>query len=47
MTNKNQISQCLAEHQIDYVVNCAAYTAVDRAEDDVDLCYKINRDAVI
>lgn len=24
------------------IINCAAYTAVDKAEDDVDLCEKIN-----
>ena len=28
----------------EYVINCAAYTAVDKAEDEVDLCRKINRD---
>lgn len=27
-----------------YVINCAAYTAVDKAEDEVDLCRRINRD---
>jgi dTDP-4-dehydrorhamnose reductase len=27
-----------------YVINCAAYTAVDKAEDDQDICRKINRD---
>lgn len=27
-----------------YVINCAAYTAVDKAEDEVDLSRKINRD---
>ena len=26
----------------DAVVHCAAYTAVDRAEDDPDTCYKVN-----
>ncbi len=26
----------------DYIINCAAYTAVDKAEDEIDLCYKIN-----
>ena len=29
-----------------YIVNCAAYTAVDKAEDDIDTCYWVNRDAV-
>lgn len=33
-------------NKIDIIVNCAAYTAVDRAEDEVKLCYKINCEAV-
>lgn len=28
----------------EYVINCAAYTAVDKAEDEVDLARRINRD---
>jgi len=32
------------EEKPEYVINCAAYTAVDKAEDDVDLCRKVNRD---
>lgn len=46
ITNPDAIDSFLKENNIKYIVNCAAYTAVDKAEDDVDLCYKINRDAV-
>jgi dTDP-4-dehydrorhamnose reductase len=30
------------ELQITWIVNCAAYTAVDKAEDDIDICRSIN-----
>ncbi len=46
ITNREAVESYLKENNIKYIVNCAAYTAVDKAEDDVDLCYKINRDAV-
>jgi len=32
--------------QFDIIINCAAYTAVDRAEDEVDLADQINHQAV-
>ncbi len=35
-----------AAHRPAYVINCAAYTAVDKAEDEADLARKINRDGV-
>jgi dTDP-4-dehydrorhamnose reductase len=33
-------------HRPAYVINCAAYTAVDKAEDELDLARKVNRDGV-
>ena len=30
----------------DVIINCAAYTAVDKAEDDILLCLRINRNAL-
>ena len=36
-----------AEYRPAYVINCAAYTAVDKAEDEVDLARRINRDGVV
>lgn len=30
-----------------HVINCAAYTAVDKAEDEIDLCRKVNKDGAI
>ena len=46
LTRKDEISRFIEANSIDYIVNCAAYTAVDRAEEEIELCYKINRDAV-
>lgn len=34
------------EHRPDYCINCAAYTAVDKAEDEPDVSRKVNRDGV-
>lgn len=34
------------ENQVNYLLNCAAYTAVDKAEDNEEICARINRDAV-
>ena len=37
-------SKFVNENNIDLIINCAAYTAVDRAESDIDLAKKINTD---
>ncbi|MGC3978881.1 MAG: dTDP-4-dehydrorhamnose reductase [Paludibacteraceae bacterium] len=46
ITDVLAIENFISENSIEALINCAAYTAVDKAEDDVELCYKINRDAV-
>jgi dTDP-4-dehydrorhamnose reductase len=46
ITNIDDVRSFFDTAKVDFVVNCAAYTAVDKAEDDAKLCYKINRDAV-
>ena len=44
--DKSALDAFVKANNVNVIVNCAAYTAVDKAEDDVELCYKINRDAV-
>ncbi|MDR1402147.1 MAG: dTDP-4-dehydrorhamnose reductase [Tannerellaceae bacterium] len=44
--NKEALQAYMKTCEVDYVVNCAAYTAVDKAEDEEVLCLTINRDAV-
>jgi len=45
ITNPEAIGKFVEENQIDGIVNCAAYTAVDKAESDADFCRKLNADA--
>jgi dTDP-4-dehydrorhamnose reductase len=45
ITNQEAIELFVADHQIDGIVNCAAYTAVDKAEENQQLCSKLNADA--
>ncbi len=46
ITDRDAIARRLDEYVPDFLVNCAAYTAVDRAEDEPDLAYRVNADAV-
>ncbi|MFH5835236.1 dTDP-4-dehydrorhamnose reductase [Proteiniclasticum sp. C24MP] len=42
LTNKDQVKKYIIEKNPDVVIHCAAYTAVDKAEDEKDLCYLVN-----
>ena len=44
ITDANQVQTVIKEANPDAVIHCAAYTAVDLAEDNVDLCRRINAD---
>ena len=41
---KGMLEELFKSESPTHVINCAAYTAVDKAEDDVDLCRKVNKD---
>lgn len=42
--DKDLLDKLFTAEKPQFVINCAAYTAVDKAEDDVDTCRKVNRD---
>jgi dTDP-4-dehydrorhamnose reductase len=42
----NGLRTLFEQHCPAYVINCAAYTAVDKAEDELDLARRVNRDGV-
>ncbi len=41
----NRVYEFVADCAADWVINCAAYTQVDRAEDERQLAFTVNRDA--
>jgi len=45
LTNSDQIRWVIDQHQPDLIINPAAYTKVDQAEDEPELAFLINRDA--
>lgn len=46
ITDLKAVISFIERHDIDTIINCAAYTAVDRAEEDREKATKVNRDAV-
>lgn len=46
ITNLSELRQVAKENQIDVFVNCAAYTNVEKADDDIDAARLLNKDAV-
>lgn len=42
ITEYEQVVSVITEAKVDAVIHCAAYTAVDAAEDNEDLCHNVN-----
>lgn len=42
LTDKKQVKQYILREKPDVIIHCAAYTAVDKAEDEKNLCYSVN-----
>ena len=45
--NFNLLQSFIIDNNINAVINCAAYTAVDKAEQDVDIAEKVNSEGVL
>lgn len=46
LLDRDALSEFASAHDIKWIINCAAYTAVDKAEEDPETAYLINRDGV-
>ena len=46
ITNREQVFEIIRNYKPDVIIHCAAWTAVDKAEVEKDLCNKVNVDGV-
>jgi len=46
IADSDAVSSFIEKNNFSHIINCAAFTAVDRAETEQALCYRINVDAV-
>ncbi len=42
ITNSEKVNEFIKKTKPEYIINCAAYTAVDKAEENEEIAYKIN-----
>lgn len=42
ITDELAFNRYASQHKIDYIINCAAYTAVDLAETEQEMCRRVN-----
>jgi dTDP-4-dehydrorhamnose reductase len=45
LTGTGDVAGTIAAYQADWIINCAAYTQVDRAEEEAEQAFAVNRDA--
>lgn len=46
LTDATAVRKYIVDNEISHIVNCAAFTAVDKAEQEPAICAKVNTDAV-
>lgn len=44
ITDSKQVNEVITQAHVDAVIHCAAWTAVDKAEDEIDMCRKVNKE---
>lgn len=44
--NYNSLESFIVDNEVDVVINCAAYTAVDKAEEDIGIAENVNKNGV-
>lgn len=44
ITDESSVDEVISKADVEGVVHCAAYTAVDRAEEERQLCFRVNAD---
>ena len=47
VSDLNALKSYLASNPVDFIINCAAYTDVERAEKEPDMAMKLNRDILV
>lgn len=47
LTNAKQVEEVIRAYHPDVIIHCAAYTAVDKAEDEYDKCMAVNTDGTL
>ena len=42
MCYAEKVEEFISEHKPEWIINCAAYTAVDKAEEETELAHRLN-----